>query len=76
MKEPTKKEMAIAVVKEGIIRPAILSNYIFINTWNRLLFGTDICNTGIKYVNDYKRMRYDEAMRKIKKGGDICEEKK
>ena len=76
MKEPTKKEMAIAVVKEGIIRPAILSNYIFINTWHKLLFGTDICNTGIRYVNDYKRMRYDEAVRKIKNGGDICEEEK
>lgn len=70
VKEPTKKEIAIAVVKEGIIRPAILSNYIFINTWHRLLFGTDICNTGIRYANDYKKMRHEEALRKIKNGGD------
>ena len=66
MKEPSKKEIAIAVIKEGFIRPTILSNYIFINSWYKLLFGTDICNIGVRDVNEYNKMRYEEALRRIK----------
>lgn len=68
MKDETKA-LIIGVVKEGFIRPAIISRYLFLTSWHRILFGTDIveCNIGLReknrFVHDYK-----EAMRRIKNG--------
>lgn len=35
----TNKEIAIAAVKEGIIKPTLISAYAFIDAWSYLLFG-------------------------------------
>lgn len=69
-------EIAIAVIKEGIIKPTFASAYTFLDAWSYLLFGQNLerLNTRGVGVYEYKSirpsyvtgswLRYHEARRK------------
>lgn len=65
--EDETKAMIIGVVKEGFIRPAIISRYLFLTSWHRILFGTDIveCGMGLRERNRFEH-DYKEANRRIR----------
>lgn len=67
-------EIAIVVIKEGIIKPTFASAYTFLDAWSNLLFGQHLERLNASGVYEYRAIRpsyateswlgYREARRK------------
>ena len=62
----TDKEITIAilesVLKQGIVKPLLVTSYYWTNTWYKIFFGRDICDeelTSKRHRNRYRRIERD-----------------
>lgn len=64
----TNKELAIAVVKWGIIHPTLISAYAFIDAWSYLLFARHAERLGSGGIGVYEYRKHE--VRRMSDGED------